>query len=144
MPAWITAGFELYAKRLPQDYRLTLCEISAEKRTKHADLLKIMTNEEKKIRATIPKEAHWIVLDRTGKSIDTQTLAQSLQTWHDNQETVCFVIGGPEGLSDQLIRSAPQVWSLSGLTLPHPLVRVILAEQLYRAWSIVVNHPYHR
>jgi len=144
MPRWITEGYHEYAKRLPADYRLNLTEIPAEKRLKNTDIKKIMTLEEGKITAAIPKGSHVIVLDRIGKSPDTKKLAKCLQTWHDNQQDICFVIGGPEGLSTTFMQNAHEMWSLSAMTLPHPLVRVVLAEQIYRAWSVVVNHPYHR
>lgn len=144
MPAWVTAGFEEYANRMPSQYRVTLIEILAEKRMPNADIQKIIQKEEKKIDAAILPSDYCIALDRTGKSLNTKTLAKQLQTWHDNQQSICFVIGGPEGLSEPFVEKANAVWSLSEMTLPHPLVRVVLAEQIYRAWSIIVNHPYHR
>ena len=144
MPAWVTAGFEDYTNRMPSNYRVQLIEITAEKRGKNADIQKITQREETKIDAAIAQSDYCIALDRTGKSLDTKTLAKHLQTWHDNQQSICFVIGGPEGLSEPFLKKANAVWSLSEMTLPHPLVRVVLAEQIYRAWSIVVNHPYHR
>lgn len=144
MPAWVSAGFLEYIRRLPADYETRLIEISAEKRTKKADIQKIIATEETKIKAAIPKNALCIALDRMGKTISTEALAENLQTWHDNQEIIYFVIGGPEGLSKNFLNKANAIWSLSALTLPHPLVRVVLAEQLYRAWSMNVNHPYHR
>lgn len=144
MPAWITAGFEEYANRIPSNYRIQLIEIVAEKRTQNADTQKIMQLEEKKISAVTTQSDYCIALDRLGKSLDTKTLAKHLQTWHDNQQSICFVIGGPEGLSTTFLKKVNGVWSLSSMTLPHSLVRVVLAEQIYRAWSIIVNHPYHR
>lgn len=144
MPSWVSEGYEEYAKRMPSDYRVQLIEIVAEKRSKNADLKKIIAIEENKIADAIPKSSYCIALDRTGKMVDTKTLAKRLQTWHDNQQTICFVIGGPEGLSESCLKKADEIWSLSAMTFPHPLVRIILSEQLYRAWSITVNHPYHR
>ncbi|PIZ03723.1 MAG: 23S rRNA (pseudouridine(1915)-N(3))-methyltransferase RlmH [Gammaproteobacteria bacterium CG_4_10_14_0_8_um_filter_38_16] len=144
MPAWVETGYAEYANRMPADYRVQLAAISAEKRGKNTDIQKIIHIEEAKITATIIKGSYRVALDRTGKTLCTKTLAKQLQTWHDNQQSVCFVIGGPEGLSDDFLKQADAVWSLSEMTLPHPLVRVVLAEQLYRAWSITVNHPYHR
>lgn len=144
MPSWVTEGFEEYAKRMPANYRVNLIEIAPEKRTKNSDLSKIMHSEETKITALIPKGAYCIALDRAGKIVDTKTLAKRLQTWHDNQQTICFLIGGPEGFSEHFLKNANEIASLSAMTFPHPLVRIILAEQLYRAWSITVNHPYHR
>ena len=144
MPAWVSTGFSEYIDRLPADYHAQCIEIPAEKRTKKADMQKIMAAEESKIKLVMPKGAFCIALDRIGKTVSTAALAKDLQTWHDNQQVICFVIGGPEGLSTDFLNQANTVWSLSALTLPHPLVRVVLAEQLYRAWSINVNHPYHR
>lgn len=144
MPSWVKEGFDEYAKRMPHDYRIQLIEISPEKRTKNAALAKIMELEEIKVRDAIPKGAYRIALDRIGKTVDTKTLAKKLQTWHDNQQEITFLIGGPEGFSESFLKSADEIWSLSPMTFPHPLVRIILAEQLYRAWSITVNHPYHR
>lgn len=144
MPHWISEGYQEYAKRLPLDYHLNLIEIPSEKRLKNTDIKKIMTVEENKITAAIPRGAQVIALDRIGKTVDTKMLAKRLQTWHDNQQDICFVVGGPEGLSTSFMQNAHETWSLSAMTLPHSLVRVVLAEQIYRAWSVVVNHPYHR
>ena len=144
MPAWVNTGFEDYATRMPSDYRVKLIEINAEKRGKNADTARIILQEEAKITASIPKDTVCIALDRIGKTLDTKTLAKSLETWHDNQQSITLIIGGPEGLSDAFLKKADAIWSLSAMTLPHPLVRIVLAEQLYRAWSITVNHPYHR
>ena len=144
MPSWVTEGYEEYTKRMPADYRVNLIEIASEKRTKNSDITKLIHIEESKVSNSIPKGAYCIALDRIGKAHDTKTLAKKLQTWHDNQQTICFLIGGPEGFSDHFLKNADEIGSLSAMTFPHPLVRIILAEQLYRAWSITVNHPYHR
>lgn len=144
MPSWVVAGVAEYTPRMPADYKIQLIEIPLEKRGKNADLSKIIHVEETKILAAIPQGAVCVALDRIGKAIDTVTLAKHLQTWHDSRQEVCFIIGGPEGLSEAFLKKATLLWSLSAMTLPHPLVRIVLAEQLYRAWSITVNHPYHR
>ena len=144
MPDWVTKGFEEYAHRMPADYKIQLTEVPAQKRLKNSDLNKIIAIEESKICAIINKGSFRIALDRTGQTLCTKTLAKRLQTWHDNQQSICFVIGGPEGLSPAFLKESDVVWSLSDMTLPHPLVRVVLAEQIYRGWSIIVNHPYHR
>lgn len=144
MPAWVSAGFLEYSARMPSDYRVQLIEIPLEKRGKNTDLKKIINIEESKILAAQPKDSLCIALDRVGKTLDTRTLANHLQTWHDNHQEISIIIGGPEGLSEAFLKKANMVWSLSAMTLPHPLVRVIVAEQLYRAWSITANHPYHR
>ncbi len=144
MPSWVSEGYFEYAKRMPTDYRTQLIEIVPEKRTKNSDLSKITTNEEAKITANIPKDCYCIALDRIGKMHDTKTLAKRLQTWHDNHQSICFIIGGPEGLSQDFLNTADEIWSLSAMTLPHPLVRIVLSEQIYRAWTITINHPYHK
>lgn len=144
MPQWVDEGYADYANRLPNDLTIKLTEIAALKRLKNANIPKICAMEEAKMTAAIPKGAYCIALDRTGKLQDTRTLAKSLQSWHDNQQSICFVIGGPEGLSAGFLKQSDAVWSLSSLTFPHPLVRILLIEQIYRAWSITVNHPYHR
>ena len=144
MPDWVITACQEYQQRLPADYQVRLIEIPAEKRFKQADLKKISEKEEQKILAAIPKNALSIALDRIGKTIDTKKLANTLRSWHDVSQDICIVIGGPEGLSQQFLKRANEVWSISALTLPHPRVRVIIAEQIFRAWSIIVNHPYHR
>ena len=144
MPDWIQSGFVEYKNRMPSDYKINLIEINSEKRLKNANLKTILETEESKIKTAIPKHSLLISLDRIGKALDTKSLAKHLQTWHDIGQDVSFVIGGPEGLSADFLKTSNEIWSFSALTLPHPLVRVVLAEQLYRAWSILVNHPYHR
>ena len=144
MPPWVTQGVAEYTQRMPSQYRVQWSEIPMEKRGKNADLGKIIAIEEEKITRALPKNSIIIALDRMGKTFDTPTLAKHLQTWHDNQQDIAWVIGGPEGLSSDFLKKTSLTWSLSALTLPHPLVRVLIAEQLYRAYSIIVNHPYHR
>ena len=144
MPDWIQSGFLEYKNRMPSDYKINLIEINAERRFKNSNLETICAAEESKIKSLLLKNSRVVSLDRTGKEFNTKSLAKHLQTWHDIGEDVSFVIGGPEGLSTDFLKTSHEVWSLSALTLPHPLVRVVLAEQLYRAWSILVNHPYHR
>ncbi|OGT26768.1 MAG: 23S rRNA (pseudouridine(1915)-N(3))-methyltransferase RlmH [Gammaproteobacteria bacterium RIFCSPLOWO2_02_FULL_42_14] len=144
MPPWVVAGFLEYSHRLPKDYALQLVEITPEKRSKKCDVQKILQIEAEKIIASLPKNTLCIALDRLGKTIDTETLAKKLQAWHDTQENVSLVIGGPEGLAKTVLDQAQVICSLSALTLPHPLVRVLVAEQIYRAWSMINHHPYHR
>lgn len=144
MPDWVSKGYADYANRMPPDYHVELIEITPEKRGKNADIQKISLSEENKITAAIPKGSYCIALDRIGKTMDTKTLAKRLQTWHDNQQSICLLIGGPEGLSSDFLKKSNDVWSISEMTFPHPLVRIILIEQIYRAWSITINHPYHR
>jgi 23S rRNA (pseudouridine1915-N3)-methyltransferase len=144
MPKWVCQGYEEYAKRLPPELKLSLIEIPAEKRGKNADLARIKELEGQKLLAAIPKHAKVIVLAIQGKPWSTEQLAENLTNWQQDGDDVCVLIGGPEGLSQACYQRADIKWSLSPLTFPHPLVRVVVAEQLYRAWSITKNHPYHK
>lgn len=144
MPAWVDAGFAEYARRFPPHCRLDLTEIPAKKRTKGVDTERILADECTRALAAIPERARIIALERRGKTRSTADLAQLLARWLESETEVAFLIGGPEGLAPPCLSRAHEQWSLSALTLPHPLVRVILAEQLYRAWSLLHNLPYHR
>ena len=144
MPDWITTGFIEYAKRFPPTYKLSLVEITPEKRSKQADLQRIKESEGKKMQAHLQPGNLVIALDSRGQQWSTEKLAENLLTWHSENRNVDFLVGGPEGLAPACLSAAQIKWSLSELTLPHPLVRIIVAEQLYRAWSILQNHPYHR
>ncbi|MDR3490448.1 MAG: 23S rRNA (pseudouridine(1915)-N(3))-methyltransferase RlmH [Gammaproteobacteria bacterium] len=144
MPAWVNEGFQEYAKRLPAGYTLKLIEIPAEKRTKQADIKRIIESEGEKILSTIKPGNLVISLDVFGQSWSTPQLSEGLQKWHDASLDVDLLVGGPDGLSASCLQKSQLKWSLSPLTLPHPLVRIVVAEQLYRAWSIIHKHPYHR
>jgi 23S rRNA (pseudouridine1915-N3)-methyltransferase len=144
MPGWVSTGFEEYAKRLPAGYQLQLIEIPPEKRTKTADISRIMAKESDKIIKALQPASLVVALEVTGQPWSTDKLAENLRSWHDTSRTVDLLVGGPDGLTPELIARSQLKWSLSPLTLPHPLVRIVLAEQLYRAWSILQNHPYHR
>lgn len=143
MPDWVTNTYAEYTKRLPRDYSIELIEIPALKRS-GTDISTILKKEAKAILAQINPSDYVVILDVKGQNWSTEQLADKLKAWHDQSQTVVFIVGGPEGLDEACLKRANQRWSLSNLTFPHPLVRVILAEQLYRAWSIVANHPYHR
>lgn len=144
MPAWVTQGYEEYSKRLNQDITLELVEIPAGKRGKNADVERITHREGELMLGAIPSSDHVISLDVPGKRISTEKLAARLEQLLQGGQHVSILIGGPEGLAPQCKQKAQESWSLSDLTLPHPLVRVLIAEQLYRAWSILKGHPYHR
>ena len=144
MPTWIEQGYSEYAKRLPSELKLNLIEVAAEKRGKNADLERIKQAEGSKLVAAIPKNSKVIALAIEGKSWSTEQLAQNLINWQLESSVISLLIGGPEGLAESCYKKADCQWSLSSLTFPHPLVRVIIAEQIYRAWSILKNHPYHR
>lgn len=143
-PAWIKAGYEEYAKRLPANCSLELIEIRAEKRTANADLKRITEREGEKMLALIKPNHLVIALDCKGKLWNTETLAQQFTHWQQEGRNIDLLVGGPEGLSPACLQKAEIAWSLSPLTFPHFLVRVIVAEQLYRAFSILQQHPYHR
>ncbi len=144
MPAWVTTGFEEYARRFPRDMPLELIEITAGKRGKNADIKRILDLEGEKMLAAVPKGARIITLEVEGGYWSSPQLAQKLVQWQLDGRDVCLLVGGPEGRAPACIAASEGKWSLSALTLPHPLVRVVLAESLYRAWSISTNHPYHR
>ncbi len=144
MPAWVTQGYGEFAKRLPHECSLQLIEIAAQKRGKNVDVQQVLYKEGDKILAAIPKGAQVLALDVAGKMWSTDELAHELDNWLRGGTDVALLVGGPEGLDARCIERASRRWSLSRLTLPHPLVRVVLAEQLYRAWTILKNHPYHR
>lgn len=144
MPAWVTQGFEEYSRRLPRECQLQLVEIAAAKRGKNAQPQQWKLDEANRILAAIPDNHRVIALEVTGKSWSTETLSQNMADWLTDGRDVSLIVGGPDGLDDRCLQRADLKWSLSGLTLPHPLVRIVLAEQLYRAWTILQNHPYHR
>ena len=144
MPCWITQGFQEYQRRFPPDMPFELIEIPAIKRGKNADIPRILKKEGESMLAVIPKGNRIITLDAPGKCLSSEELAKNLITWKLDGRSVSLLIGGPEGLSLECKSTAEQSWSLSLLTLPHPLVRVVVVESLYRAWSITTNHPYHR
>lgn len=144
MPDWVNEGYYEYAKRMPPDFKLHLIELAGVKRTKESEATRTMQIEGEQILTAIPKYNYIIALDVKGEMWDTDELAQNLQKWHDQGQDISLLVGGPEGLSTTCLKQANKKWSLSRLTFPHPLVRVIVAEQLYRAYSILSHHPYHR
>ena len=144
MPSWVTEGYQEYAKRFPPSCTLELCEIPAEKRTKQADIARITQREGEKILAAIKPGNRVIALEVKGRPWSTEQLSSQLQHWHQEGRNIDLLIGGPDGLATDCLKKADLHWSLSPLTLPHPLVRILLAEQLYRALTIMHNHPYHR
>mgnify|MGYP003629407552 FL=1 len=144
MPSWVEQGYQQYVKRFPSDMPLSLTEIPAGKRGKNADIKRILHKEGELTMAAIPKGNRIVTLEVTGKPWNTPMLASNMQKWQMDGRDVSLLIGGPEGLAPECIAASEQKWSLSSLTLPHPLVRIIVAESLYRAWSVNTNHPYHR
>lgn len=144
MPTWVEMGYNEYARRLPADLSLELCEIPAGKRGKNADIRRILHKEGEQMLAAIPKGNRIVSLEVLGRPWTTSDLAGQLQRWQLDGRDVSLLVGGPEGLAPECQQASEQKWSLSPLTLPHPLVRVVIAEALYRAWSVIHNHPYHR
>ena len=143
-PAWIEQGIRQYQQRMPRHLPLKIQEIATPKRGKNPDVGRLKRIEGDKLMAVGPPSARRIALDRSGKPWSTRRLAENLSSWQMEGRDVVFLIGGPDGLSSDCLGRADQCWSLGPLTLPHGLVRLLLAEQLYRAWSMTVNHPYHR
>jgi len=144
MPDWVQTAYADYAKRLPNEARLVLVELPVAHRGKNPDIDRLKAAEAEKILKAVPKGAEIVALDERGTLHDTLAWSQALVGWQGNGRDVAIIIGGPDGLAPPVFAAAQQRWSLSPLTLPHPLVRVVVAEQLYRAWSASVGHPYHR
>ena len=144
MPAWVTQGFNEYSRRFPRDLSFHLVEIPPGKRGKNADIQRILEKEGEQLLSAIPKGSRIVTLEVEGKPWTTPVLAQQLERWQLDGRDVALLVGGPEGLSPACIIASEQKWSLSPLTLPHPMVRIVVAESMYRAWSINNNHPYHR
>lgn len=144
MPAWVNEAYQEYARRLPHECRLVLHEIPAGRRGKGADLVRLTREEGARLLAAVPHGCRVVALDRTGRELDTAGLAARLDRQLQSGDDLALLIGGPEGLAPECLDTASERWSLSRLTFAHPVVRVVLAEQLYRAWSILKNLPYHR
>lgn len=144
MPKWVQEGYQEYVKRLPKSCSLKLVELPMATRGKTGSVEGYKEDEAKRILAAVPKNAQLVVLDEQGEQPTTLKLSQKLDEWLSSGQDVALIVGGPDGLQADLIASARWKWSLSKLTLPHPLVRVVVAEQIYRAWSVLQNHPYHR
>lgn len=144
MPDWISAGFGEYAKRMPREAQISLLEIKPEPRNAGKTAMRIMEAEALRILAALPQNCLRIALDERGMQPTTRQLAAQMQDWMREGRDVAFIIGGADGLHESVKQAAQQLMSLSALTLPHALVRVLLAEQLYRAYSLTQNHPYHR
>ncbi len=144
MPGWVTDGYQEYARRMPRELALELTEIALAHRGKNPDVPRLMQQEAGAILAATGERDRVIALEVGGRPWSTEQLAGQLEDWQLDGRDVSFLVGGPDGLHETCRARADQCWSLSPLTLPHPLVRILLAEQLYRAWSITRNHPYHR
>lgn len=144
MPGWVTQGYEEYARRMPPECQLQLVEIPLVKRSKGSDVARLIDKEGEQMLAAIKKDSQVVAMEVTGRDWSTADLAGQLANWMQSGRNVALLVGGPEGLAPACQARAGQKWSLSRLTLPHPLVRIVVAEQLYRAMSILKNHPYHK
>lgn len=144
MPAWVEEGIDTYRKRLPRDFNFEIEEIALGQRGKNADIAKARAQEAQRIRDKLRGDEYMIALEVKGTPWTTEQLALEADTWRMAGRDIVLLVGGPDGLEPSLSAKADKAWSISPLTLPHPLVRIMLAEQLYRAWSLLVGHPYHR
>lgn len=143
-PAWVVEGYADYAKRLAHELPLELVEVAPGIRGKGRDPRRAMVEEGARVLAALPKNARVVALDGRGKAWTSEQLAERLEHWRWQGQDLAFLIGGPEGHASEVLARADESWSLGPLTLPHMLVRLVLAEQLYRAQSLLGNHPYHR
>lgn len=144
MPSWVVTAFQEYNKRMPPDLSVELVELPLGHRGKGADLSRAIKKEGDAMLAAIPANDWVVALEVTGKSWSTEQLASNMERWQLNGRNVSLLIGGPDGLDPRCSARADQKWSLSSLTLPHPMVRILLSEQLYRAWTVIQGHPYHK
>lgn len=144
MPAWVSDGFTNYAHRMPREARVELIEIKPEKREGGKMTTQILAAERNRIEAGLPRDVQRVALDERGDLLSSHALADWLRRWMAEGQNAAFVIGSADGLDDGLKKTSNHLLSLSKMTLPHGLVRVVLAEQLYRAVSLIQNHPYHR
>lgn len=143
-PAWVKEGFAEYAKRLPRHIAPTLVEVVPGDRGKGRDVVRAIAAEGERVIGALPDDAHVIALDERGKQWTSVFVSHQMAAWQQDGRDLAFVIGGPDGHAPAVLARADHLWSLGSLTLPHMLVRLLLVEQLYRGWSMLQNHPYHR
>ncbi|MFZ9406421.1 MAG: 23S rRNA (pseudouridine(1915)-N(3))-methyltransferase RlmH [Burkholderiaceae bacterium] len=144
MPQWVDEGVDEFSRRMPPELRIEWRTVKAEARHTGGTAQQWKDREAQRILEALPAQARLVLLDERGKDLDSQGLAGQLARWQEESRAVAIVIGGPDGVDDRIRSRADTCVRLSSLTLPHALVRVVLAEQLYRAWSILAGHPYHR
>lgn len=145
MPAWVNAGINEYRKRLPGNFELIVTELPLAKRSKsNSDVKKYCEVEGKALLKAVDANDYLVALDVKGKSLSTEAMANRVSRVRDSGKHIALLVGGPDGLSDECLGAADEIWSLSALTLPHTLVRIVVAEQVYRIWSFLAGHPYHR
>lgn len=144
MPGWVADGYADYAGRMPRELRLELREVAAGDRGRGSDPARPRVVEGQRLLQAAPRAGRLIALDQRGRRVDTEAVADAVRGWLQEGDDVALLVGGPDGLDPDCVERAHERWSLSPLTLPHMLVRVLVAEQLYRAWSLLAGHPYHR
>ena len=143
-PGWVAEGFAEYRKRLSHWLPLELVEVTPGLRGKGRDAARATQDEGQRVLAALPRDVHVVALDGRGRAWDSEALSVRLEHWRGQGRDLAFLVGGPEGHADEVLARADETWSLGPLTLPHMLVRLVLAEQLYRAAALLANHPYHR
>jgi len=143
-PQWVDDAFRLYSGRFPPQWKFRLDVVATAKRSKSDSAMRAIETEGELILGKLTPDERIVLLDERGKQLTSKTLAARLSDWQSDGRDLCFVIGGPDGVSERCRQRADFIWSLSDLTLPHGLARVLLAEQMYRAWSLASGHPYHR
>lgn len=144
MPSWVAAGVQDYSRRLPSELQPVWHTEPLDKRRKGSNVINSRAEETERLWQSVPAQADLVLLDVQGQAWDTPKLAQQLTQWQMARRDIVLLIGGPDGVTEQLQQAASQRWSLSTLTLPHMLVRIVLVEQLYRAWTLLQGHPYHK
>jgi 23S rRNA (pseudouridine1915-N3)-methyltransferase len=144
MPAWVDAGVAEYSKRLPAEFALQLSDVPLGRRGKGQDVEQAVRKEADALLARVRAQDHVVALEVTGLRLSTEALAQRIDAIRRDGRNIVLLVGGPDGLGDACLQRADEKWSLSALTLPHPLVRIVVAEQIYRAWTLLNGHPYHR
>jgi len=144
MPAWADSGFAEFARRMPREMSLQLIEVKAEPRSGGKTVTAMLEAEAGRIEAVIPAHCRRVILDERGRDMTTAALAARMEKWQGEGRDIALIAGGPDGLAESVKHLADEALRLSSLTLPHALVRPLLAEALYRAWTVLCNHPYHR
>jgi 23S rRNA (pseudouridine1915-N3)-methyltransferase len=145
MPAWVETAVYEYQKRLPGNFQLIITEVALAKRSKaNSDIAKLCEAEGKALLNAVAPGDYLVALDVKGKSLATQMMANKIGALKDIGQDLALLVGGPDGLSEKCLESAQEAWSLSALTMPHTIVRIVVAEQIYRVWSVLAGHPYHR
>lgn len=144
MPSWVEEGIAEYSKRLPADFALMLTEVPLAKRGKNTDIEQAVRKESEALLAKVKSGDYVIAMEVEGKPLDTAAMARRVDAIRLDGRNIALLVGGPDGLGAACLQRADEKWSLSALTLPHPLVRIVIAEQVYRVWSVLNGHPYHR